>query len=50
MALISCSECSHEISDLASVCPHCGYPLGEQEAYEEEMRRLGRLFNEDWED
>jgi hypothetical protein len=24
MALILCSECQKEISDMASVCPHCG--------------------------
>ena len=24
MALIKCSECGHEISDKAAVCPHCG--------------------------
>ena len=24
MALIKCSECSKEISDLALTCPHCG--------------------------
>lgn len=26
MALISCPECSREISDKASVCPQCGAP------------------------
>lgn len=29
MALITCPECSKEISDSASACPHCGYPLKE---------------------
>ncbi|WP_083250441.1 zinc-ribbon domain-containing protein [Synergistes jonesii] len=29
MALIKCSECGKEISDKASACPHCGYPMGE---------------------
>lgn len=24
MAMISCSECKKEISDSATVCPHCG--------------------------
>ncbi|WP_083580581.1 zinc ribbon domain-containing protein [Bacteroides ilei] len=24
MALIKCSECGHEISDKATICPHCG--------------------------
>ena len=27
MALISCPECSREVSDQAAACPHCGYPL-----------------------
>ena len=27
MALIKCSECGKEISNKASVCPHCGMPL-----------------------
>lgn len=26
MALISCPECSKEISDKAAACPHCGCP------------------------
>ena len=27
MALISCPECNHQISDKALSCPSCGYPL-----------------------
>jgi tellurium resistance protein TerD len=27
MALISCPECSREISDKAAACPHCGCPV-----------------------
>lgn len=27
MALIKCPECSREISDRATACPHCGVPL-----------------------
>ena len=27
MALINCPECSRVISDQATACPHCGYPL-----------------------
>lgn len=27
MALISCKECSKEVSDKASKCPHCGAQL-----------------------
>ena len=24
MAMVKCSECHHEISDKARICPHCG--------------------------
>ena len=27
MALLSCAECSGNVSDQADVCPHCGFPL-----------------------
>ena len=27
MALIKCPECGKEISDKASACIHCGFPL-----------------------
>lgn len=27
MALIRCTECGHEISDRAPVCPQCGFPI-----------------------
>lgn len=27
MALISCPECSHRVSDQARACPACGFPL-----------------------
>lgn len=27
MALIKCPECNHEISDTATTCPNCGYPI-----------------------
>ena len=29
MALISCPECSHQVSELAPACPNCGFPIGE---------------------
>ena len=29
MALIKCPECGKEVSDKASACIHCGYPLAE---------------------
>lgn len=30
MALINCPECNKEISDKATVCPNCGYPIQKQ--------------------
>ena len=27
MALISCPECNHRVSDKAHACPQCGYPM-----------------------
>lgn len=29
MALITCPECKHRISDKAGVCPNCGYPVAD---------------------
>lgn len=30
MALIKCPECKNQISELASICPNCGFPLSEE--------------------
>jgi ribosomal protein L37E len=30
MALITCPECSKQISDIAEACLHCGYPIKKQ--------------------
>ena len=27
MALLKCPECTHDVSDKAAACPHCGYPI-----------------------
>ena len=27
MALITCPECGNKVSDLAPMCPNCGYPI-----------------------
>lgn len=39
MALIRCPECNREISDKATACPGCGYPLNSpsQETAEKEQ-------------
>lgn len=31
MALIKCPECGKEISDKAPACPHCGYPMVQED-------------------
>lgn len=31
MALIICPECEKEVSDQASICPNCGYPIKNNE-------------------
>jgi hypothetical protein len=47
MALINCPECSKEISDVASSCIHCGYPLG---LTQEELMRFEQLYSEEEEE
>lgn len=37
MALITCPECGHSISDKAAACPHCGYPLERTERETEQL-------------
>nr|DAG43298.1 MAG TPA: zinc-ribbon domain protein [Caudoviricetes sp.] len=37
MALITCPECGHSVSDKAAACPHCGYPLGRVERETEQL-------------
>lgn len=29
MALITCPECGKEVSDMAKMCPNCGYPIND---------------------
>lgn len=38
MALISCPECTKEISDKVKSCPHCGYPFKEDSIQKEEIK------------
>jgi uncharacterized membrane protein YvbJ len=30
MAIIKCPECGQDVSDMAQVCIHCGYPLNKE--------------------
>ena len=51
MALIKCPECKNQISELASICPNCGFPLSEeivskikineQKKNDEELKAIG---------
>jgi len=45
MALIKCPECGKEISDKASACPNCGYPMNRAEIETEEDRIVIRGKN-----
>lgn len=40
MALINCPECSKEISDKVTSCPHCGYPLVDDSAQKVELSSI----------
>ena len=44
MAMVSCRECTHEISDQAVACPHCGCPLQEPPAQIERARNKKTLI------
>lgn len=37
MALITCPECNSQVSDKAATCPHCGYPISEQQNLQNEV-------------
>jgi large conductance mechanosensitive channel len=39
MALKECPDCKQQISELATDCPNCGYPLAEEEAKKEEKKK-----------
>lgn len=30
MALIKCTECGNDVSEMAGVCPYCGNPIGQK--------------------
>ena len=32
MSLVTCPECSQQVSSQASTCPHCGFPLAQAQA------------------
>ncbi|MCG2726166.1 MAG: zinc ribbon domain-containing protein [Elusimicrobia bacterium] len=40
MAVIKCPECKKEISEQATNCPNCGYPLGKEKAKRQASKGL----------
>ena len=50
MALIECPECHQQVSDVAEVCPHCGYPIKnhvkvKQEVVDDHKKILGCRYS-----
>src|SRR5258708_4171565 len=43
MAIIACSECAHEVSNLAATCPNCGAPIAAPAAHVERSTKRGIL-------
>ena len=39
MALILCAECSKQVSDMAEVCPNCGFPIKAKQ--EVDLKQIG---------
>ncbi|PHM16443.1 MAG: hypothetical protein CJD30_11535 [Sulfuricurvum sp. PD_MW2] len=52
MALINCEECGKEISDKASICPHCGAPVEHEiiAKKQEELKHQKELESQKQED
>lgn len=40
MAIIKCPECGKEISDKATSCPNCGFPLIKGQPKKEKTKRI----------
>lgn len=43
MALITCPECAGSISDKATACPHCGFPVNPQPSNNPVVQHLQNL-------
>lgn len=46
MALIKCPECEREISDKATACPHCGYPISPAPTVDEPIQSEDNNYDE----
>jgi len=40
MALISCPDCAKQVSDQASACPFCGFPIKQSEAEQNQPSKV----------
>lgn len=45
MSIIKCPECGREISSFAKFCPHCGFPMKEEEKSEENKTKKEETKN-----
>lgn len=43
MALIKCPECGKDVSDMADVCIHCGYPIQKRLRQTETTCKIGNI-------
>ena len=43
MALVSCPECNHEVSETAEACPHCGYVILQWKSPQHNSTELGQV-------
>ena len=49
MALIKCPECGKEVSTAAETCPHCGYPIKNNEPVKEkQVENYPKPKNSSW--
>jgi hypothetical protein len=44
MAIISCPECSNQVSDKATNCPHCGFSIASKISNEQNKSKLPVIF------
>lgn len=45
MALITCPECGHQVSNTAKICPECGYDISKLIRKQKELNRKQQLNN-----
>jgi hypothetical protein len=45
MALINCPECKNTVSDQASSCPHCGYPIAGKRMTQQSNHSLSEIVS-----